>query len=79
MWVTLTFALAFFAVGVPLLVFVCVRDEAWGEEAAPIVRWLYSRRIKAFATATAAGDFLGAESFAQRVFPQPSPGTEPGP
>jgi hypothetical protein len=65
--VLLALALTFFMVAVPLLVFVCVRGETWGDEAAPIVRWLHGRRIKAFAAAAAAGDFVRAELLAQQL------------
>jgi hypothetical protein len=70
MWVVLGVALAFLVVAVPILVFICVRDETWGEEMAPIVRWIHGRRIKAFASAAAAGDFGQAESIVKRMMPE---------
>jgi hypothetical protein len=67
MWVVLAFALAFFAGAVPILVFLCVQGETWGEDVPPLVRWIHNRRIKAFAAAAASSDFAQAEVLVERV------------
>jgi hypothetical protein len=77
MWVVLAFALAFFTVAVPFLVYLCVRGETWGDDVAPLVRWIHNRRIKAFAAAAAASDFGRAEFLVERVMGRSPIGIEP--
>jgi hypothetical protein len=77
MWFVLAFTLAFLVAVVPLLVFVCVRDETWGDGAAPLVRWIHSRRIRAFAAAAATGDFSRAELLVEHVMSRSPINIEP--
>jgi hypothetical protein len=63
----LTLGGIFLVVLVSLLVYVCMRGSPWDEDAAPGVRWVQGMRVKAFATATAAGDFVLAERIAAEL------------
>jgi hypothetical protein len=51
----------------PVVVALCIRGSGWKDQDIPAVRWMTNKKVRAFASAAAAGDFHLAEHLAGEI------------